>query len=180
MGKFIICIAFFLPLILVSCGDGGGMVSENRSNRGYNPGVGPFDSRGNYVEAWADDKSKGRWWRKSTSSPSAIASTPKPTPKPPVIASAPTPTPRPAARPTRPAPRPPVGRPSVASKPKPRPKAVKAKPKRKSPIRYTIKKGDTLYALARKYKTSVTAIQRANGLKGTNLQIGKRLLIPRY
>lgn len=176
---------FLLPLavLLPGCGNdgGGGFTAENRSNRGYNPGVGPFDSRGNYVERWADDKSKGSWWRKSTvAGTDAVAST-KPTP--PVIASNTPPIPQP---PTRPSVKPvaPVG--GVASttpqaKPKPKPTStVRVKPKRKPPIRYTVKKGDTLWGLSRKYKTSVTAIQRANGLKGTNLRIGRRLLIPRY
>lgn len=184
------CAMVLIPFILTSCGGGGGSVSENRSNRGYNPGVGPFDSRGNYVERWADDKSKGRWWRSSTSKPAAIAKTTPDVP-PPVIASNVTPRP-PAAQATRPRPRPPVGRastpsprpkPTVAAraKPKPKPKpTTRTKPKSKAPIRHVIKKGDTLYGLSRKYGASVTAIQRANGLKGTNLRIGKRLLIPRY
>ena len=56
-----------LTMLLVSCGGGGGggPITENRSVRGYNPGVGPFDNQGNYVERWANDKSKGNWWRKS-------------------------------------------------------------------------------------------------------------------
>lgn len=176
----------FLTMLLVSCGSGGGdFVAENRANRGYNPGVGPFDSRGNYIERWADDRSKGRWWRKSTTTTPA-----QPAAQPPVIASNTTPTPLPAKPASRPATRPPVGstaaptplpRPTVASRPKPRPKpTVRVKPKRKPPIRYTVKKGDTLWAISRRYKTSVTAIQRANGLKGSNLKIGRRLLIPRY
>lgn len=164
----------FLTMLLASCGSGGGgRVSENHRNRGYNPGVGPFDSSGNYIERWANDKSKGRQWRTgSASGPSAAP------PIPPVIASNTTPTPGPATRPTGIRPNPPVG---VAATPKPKPRpTVKAKPKRKPPIRHTIKKGDTLWALSQKYKASVTAIQRANGLKGTNLKIGRRLLIPRY
>ncbi|MFK7909228.1 MAG: LysM peptidoglycan-binding domain-containing protein [Akkermansiaceae bacterium] len=171
---------FMVPLAIVlsSCGSGGGFVSENRSNRGYNPGVGPFDSRGNYVERWADDKSKGRWWRRSSTRGSSDIASNQPTP--PVVASNTTPAPSTSRTSARPAP--PVG--SVAAvtpRPKPRPKpTVKAKPKRKSPIRHTIKKGDTLWAISRKYKTTVTAIQRANGLKGTNLKIGRRILIPRY
>ena len=39
--------------------------------------------------------------------------------------------------------------------------------------------GDTLYGLSRKYGTSVSAIQRANKLKGTTIVRGKTLLIPR-
>jgi len=170
----IFSILAFLTMLLASCGSGGGggRVSENRSSRGYNPGVGPFDSRGNYVERWANDKSKGHWWRKgSTSGPSEIT--------PPVIASNITPTPRPPVQPTALRPRPPVGR--AATPPTPRPKpTVKVKPKRKPPIRHTVKKGDTLWGISRKYKASVTSIQRANGIKGSNLKIGRRLLIPRY
>ena len=167
--------AMILTMLLVSCGGGGGgYVSENRSNRGYNPGVGPFDSQGNYVERWANDKSKGRWWRKSIVTGSSATT--------PAIAS--TTTPSPAAQPPGPKPTTPVGRsststpsPTVASAPKPKPKPVKVTPK---PIRHTVKKGDTLWAISRKYGTTVTAIQRANGIKGTNLKIGRTLLIPRY
>ena len=50
--RFVKMVAIMLlaPLVagLTSCGGGGG-ANENRSNRGLNPGVGPFDSRGNYV-----------------------------------------------------------------------------------------------------------------------------------
>jgi membrane-bound lytic murein transglycosylase D len=42
-----------------------------------------------------------------------------------------------------------------------------------------VKKGDTLYALALRHNTSVSAIQKANGIKGSNLTIGKSLTIPR-
>ena len=44
---------------------------------------------------------------------------------------------------------------------------------------HTIRKGDTLYALARKYKTSVNALKAYNGIRDhRNLQIGQRLKIP--
>jgi len=179
-----------LPCFLTSCGSSGGSyVSENRSNRGYNPGVGPFDSNGNYVERWADDKRKGRWWRKSSTTPSAVAKTKTPDVPPPVIASNITPR-QPSSQAVTPRPRPPVGgsatpsprpKPTVAAKPKPKPKPVaRTKPKSRAPITHTIKKGDTLYSLSRKYGASVTAIQRANGLKGTSISIGRKLLIPRY
>ncbi|MBT8038483.1 MAG: LysM peptidoglycan-binding domain-containing protein [Verrucomicrobiae bacterium] len=170
---------------LASCGSGGGggSVAENRSTRGYNPGVGPFDSHGNYVERWANDQSKGVWWRKSTTSGTIASSS-----TPPLIASHTTPTPRPALRPSGPRSYPPVGgsttltpQPRAQATPRPQPRpTVKIKPKRKPPVRHTVKQGDTLWGISRKYKTSVTAIQRANGLKGTNLKIGRRLLIPRY
>lgn len=43
---------------------------------------------------------------------------------------------------------------------------------------HTVKKGDTLYGLARKYDVSVKSIQKANGLSGTSLKPGKKLKIP--
>ncbi len=44
---------------------------------------------------------------------------------------------------------------------------------------YTIKSGDTLYALARKYNTTVEAIMRINpGIDPNNLQIGQVICIP--
>lgn len=155
-----------LALLIASCGSGGNFVSENKVNRGYNPGVGPFDTQGNYVERWADDQRKGSWWRKSSIIDiNSVASNTTPVPKPTV---------------TNNRPNPPRGT-SLANTPRPKPKpTVTVKPKRKAPIRHTIKKGDTLWALSRKYNTTVTAIQRANGIKGTNLKIGRRLLIPRY
>jgi LysM repeat protein len=43
-----------------------------------------------------------------------------------------------------------------------------------------VKKGDTLYGLARKYKSGVKTIQIANGLRGNTIQVGQKLKIPRY
>ena len=44
---------------------------------------------------------------------------------------------------------------------------------------HTIRKGDTLYALARQYKTSVATLKSYNGIKDhRNLQIGQRIKIP--
>jgi len=45
-------------------------------------------------------------------------------------------------------------------------------------VRHTVKKGDTLGGLATKYGTSVSAIQKANGIKGTLIYDGKSLVIP--
>lgn len=42
---------------------------------------------------------------------------------------------------------------------------------------YTVKKGDTLYDLARKYGTTVRVIQRENGLTGSRLRIGQQLIL---
>ena len=43
---------------------------------------------------------------------------------------------------------------------------------------YTVKSGDNLYSIARKYNTSVSEITRLNNLTGTSLSIGQQLLIP--
>lgn len=44
---------------------------------------------------------------------------------------------------------------------------------------YTVKKGDTLGAIARKNGTSVTALKRANRLKSDLIHINQKLTIPR-
>lgn len=182
MRPFTPVITMMLPLVscfLSSCGGGGG-ANENRSNRGLNPGVGPFDRHGNYVESWADDQSKGVAWRADhVVGEPQLAKAEEPTPiiYPPVVSSKVTSQPQPTLRPSRS--KPSVSRATTTSSVKPK-STIKTKPKSKAPLRYTIKKGDTLYALSLKYKTSVSSIQRANGLKGTNLRIGRTLLIPRY
>ena len=43
---------------------------------------------------------------------------------------------------------------------------------------YTIKKGDTLWAIARDNNTSVSVLTKINNLKTTTLQIGQKILIP--
>jgi hypothetical protein len=43
---------------------------------------------------------------------------------------------------------------------------------------YKVKKGDTMLAIARKFQTTVAAIQEANGLTNTTLKIGQVLNIP--
>ena len=42
---------------------------------------------------------------------------------------------------------------------------------------YTVKKGDTLSAIARQYGTSVKSIQRNNGLTNSRLHIGQQLIL---
>lgn len=53
---------------------------------------------------------------------------------------------------------------------------VKNEPKPTLPKYYVVKKGDTLYAIARKYNTSVELLKEINGLKNNTLSIGQRLL----
>lgn len=43
---------------------------------------------------------------------------------------------------------------------------------------YTVAPGDSLWALSRKFNTTVEAIQAANGLSGANIQVGQTLNIP--
>lgn len=135
---------------LVSCG--GGISGENPT------GTGPFDSRGNYVESWADDPSK--WNGRSVPTPSQ--------PEEPQVASntttAPVVTPSPQASTT-----------TVTAAPKPKPKP-KPKP---SATYHTVRKGDTLYGLAKRYGTSVSSIQKANGISGSIIRLGQKLKIPR-
>lgn len=44
-------------------------------------------------------------------------------------------------------------------------------------INYTVKKGDSLYSIARNYNTTVDSIMQLNNLKSTNLSIGQVLKI---
>lgn len=48
------------------------------------------------------------------------------------------------------------------------------------PTEYTVKSGDTLYLIAKKYNTTVESIQTLNNLTGTGLAIGQTLVIPLY
>ena len=43
---------------------------------------------------------------------------------------------------------------------------------------YTVQSGDTLYSLAKSFGISIMDIQRANDMKGTNIQIGQEIVIP--
>jgi LysM repeat protein len=43
---------------------------------------------------------------------------------------------------------------------------------------YTVVSGDSLWGIARKYSTSIEAIQSANGLTNTTIRIGQQLTIP--
>jgi len=171
-------------LSVIGCGSSG--LSENRGNPGSHPlGMGPFDTRGNYVEDWADNPSK---WKR----PSKPDRTPEPeiqVDDPPMVAQNEQP---PASSVPLASPPPRVTSTSstsvtkttspAAAKPKPKPVVAKAKPKPKTPAatRYTVKKGDTLSKIAGRYKTTVTAIQRANGISGSLIQVGKVLVIPKY
>jgi len=145
-------------MLLSSCGHQAGGTIEVYETVGYQPNHGPFDSNGNYVEQWADSPPK----RKYISRDKKKSSPQKAAPKHQYVAI-------------------PKVTPKKASTPAPRKSnaVVAVKPKKKPPITHTVKKGDTLYGLSRKYGTSVSSIQRANRLKGSNIGLGKKLIIPR-
>ena len=56
-------------------------------------------------------------------------------------------------------------------------KATKSKRKSK-PVIHRVRKGDSLWNIARRYGTTTRTIQRANKMRGTTLKIGQRLSIP--
>lgn len=130
-------------------------------------GTGPFDSQGNYREDWADDPTK---WRRPGKRQKPVDDLPQ------IAANE-----RPPANAT---PLPP-SRPSSASRPvqttvKPKPVASKPKPKpQPSVVRYTVKKGDSLSRIASRNRSSVSAIQRANGITGSLIRPGQVLKVPR-
>jgi LysM repeat protein len=70
---------------------------------------------------------------------------------------------------------------TVSTKSKTKPKVVVkiVKPKPSPSPRYVVKKGDSLSVIASRNNTSVSALQKANGLSGTLIQPGKSLVIPR-
>jgi LysM repeat protein len=176
-------------LALNNCANSGGGAGQS--------GTGPFDSRGNYVEAWADNPSK---WKKTPGAPSPheqnsdvlpeIATHDQPpsnavpivtnsTPKPaPVIAR--TDVSQKAKPSASPSPKIP-DKPKVTAKPKPTQKAVvKAKPKAKATsTRYVVKTGDSLSAIASRTGASISSIQKANGISGTLIRPGQSLTIPK-
>ena len=175
----VLLIALSIALLLNGCGGTGteGRTPPLPSNTAYNPGYGPFDENGNYIEAWADKPARQRnRTRQIVVSNAPARQTVKPSPPA-------------SSRPNKPATKP---RPVVASrqKPEPKPPAVSSpkppKPATPKPVvkptpatRHTVVRGDTLYSLGRRYGTSVGAIQRANGLNGTLIRIGQSLRIPK-
>lgn len=47
-----------------------------------------------------------------------------------------------------------------------------------TPATHTVKRGDTLYGLAKRYQTTVKQLRQLNQLKSDNLPLGKRLRLP--
>lgn len=168
---------------LAACSNGGWSTASNPS------GTGPFDSRGNYVEAWADNPSK---WKSGSrqiadAQPDTAPAADIPVLPPPVLAANESAKPvsstttvvykkppaRSSATAAKPKPKP------VVVKPRTKPKAVaKAKPKPRS-TRHTVRSGDSLYAIAKRYGTTVGAVQKANGIRGSMIRPGQSLVIPK-
>ncbi len=169
-------IALFI-LGLTNCGSSGRTIEVQRTG-GYQQSHGPFDSNGNYVESWADKSPKRKFvWGRSTSkkpksntSSSTGSSSRKNTSTARKSTPSPTSVPKKTYTPSRS---------KSTYKPARKSTARKITPKTKPPISHTVRKGDTLYGLSRKYGASVSSIQKANGLKGNSISIGKRLIIPR-
>ena len=134
-------------------------------------GTGPFDSNGNYREDWVDDPSK---WTKPGNRQQGddlpyIAKNEEPPPNANPLASGGRTTSKPAVTPSKP--KPTVAKVTPKPKPKPKPKP--------QPTRYVVKKGDTLSAIAKRYGSSVATIQRANGISGSLIRPGQKLLVPK-
>ena len=159
--------SFSIALVMLglsNCGSTGKTI-EVKKTSGFQQNHGPFDANGNYVEKWADNAPKRKyvWKRPSTKKSAPTQQTNQKT-----ASNNTNSTNRITARRTTPK--------KTTSK---KTTARKITPKAKPPIFHTVRKGDTLYGLGRKYGTSVTAIQKANKIKGSNIGIGKRLIIPR-
>lgn len=132
---------------------------------GFQQNYGPFDSNGNYVENWADKAPRRRYVPAST----ILGKSNKP-----VLVSRPY-TPPPSANSSKPT----STNHSTASRSSSSTRQTRTSSSSKPSTRHTVKRGDTLYGLARKYGTSVSKIQRANSLRGSTIRIGQRLTIPR-
>lgn len=159
-------------LALSSCGN-------SRDNGSQQAGTGPFDKNGRYIDEWADNPAK---WRKPGKEPSyeetkadevpQVALNEQPpqnaNPLPPASSSSSAPKPTTTVKKSTPS--------TTVAKAKPKPTPVKAKPKS---VRYTVKKGDTLSAIASRNGSSVSAIRSANGISGSLIRPGQSLIVPK-
>jgi len=140
-------------MLLASCGNQG-------RNLDHPVGTGPFDRRGNYVEAWADNPAK---WRGGDRKPTPPRTT---TPSRPSQATASNQRPAQQSRPAQTA----QNRPAATPQPRPQPR-----PQART---YTVKRGDTLSGIASRHRTTVAALRRANGISGDLIRPGQVLRIP--
>ena len=157
------------PLIFASCRSSrtkssvtdSGTPGHNMSRKDY-----PFDEHGNYMEEWARGDDSGEVVDLTKDNPpSVFLGTTDPRDSEPARKKS---TASSKSRPKSVASSKSKSKPKVASKPKPVSTTI------------TVRKGDTLYGLALRHKTTVKAIQAANGMgASTNLRDGRSLKIPR-
>jgi LysM repeat protein len=162
-------ILFLTPLLFASCrssrtsadASDTGTPGHNMSRKDY-----PFDENGNYHEEWARGEDSGKVVDLTKDNPPSVflgTTDPRDEKK----SSSQTTASKKSKTKT-------AGTSTSKSKPK-----VVSKPKPSSTT-ITVKKGDTLYGLALRHKTTVKAIQAANGMgSSTSLRDGKSLRIPR-
>jgi LysM repeat protein len=159
-------------LVLASC------ASQNPSDLAA-VDTGPFDEQGNYRDEWADDPTK--WRRPSGGSKpaktrSALNDQPPASSVPLVASSSRTAavTPKSSSSTASTTTRKAKASSQVASKAKSKPKTKPA-----ATTRYTVKGGDSLYTIAQRNKTTVSALQKANRISGSLIRPGQTLVIPR-
>jgi LysM repeat protein len=66
--------------------------------------------------------------------------------------------------------------PEAEAEPEPEPDEVEPEPE-PEPVYHTVRSGDSLIAIARRYGVSVSQIRRLNGIRGSNIRIGQRLRV---
>ncbi len=154
-------IATLLLPLFTQCG--------SKSAPDTNAVTGPFDNRGDYIEDWADSPEK--WYHPKAEKKKSKSRIAKKENTPPPRTEAPRPTLGPTPTVEAPKPKPVVVKPKPQPKPKPKPKPVV--------VRHTVRKGDTLSGLARKYGSSISKIKSANRISGTVIRLGQTLTIPK-
>ncbi|MEL7160721.1 MAG: LysM peptidoglycan-binding domain-containing protein, partial [Bacteroidota bacterium] len=105
------------------------------------------------------------------SPPTTVPTNPRPTPTPPST-TPPRPQPGPVVNPNPPVtttPNPPVVRPPATVPP--------SNPNVPAAQYHSVVKGETLYAISRKYGLTVPQLQQLNGLRGTTISVGQQLRV---
>lgn len=157
----------------------------------------PFDASGRYVDAWAaegavrygkvintDRSEDGRHGvgapeRRPLPTPRPSEATPPP---PRERTAAPPPAPSRSTTPDRSssasAQKPEARKPAPTAKPAAKPAAKKPAAKKKSTV-HTVRAGDSLNSLSRRYGVPVQALKKANNLKSDRIIDGRKLVIPK-